>query len=111
MSLILQAIAVVRQDGERFDEAEAVKQSRMTSTTSAIVRTDRSILSVMKVVLNYTSALRLQHFVSFSDARIKNIVDDMMPSQYLPTNSRSSYIRYAWIWPSDGEAQRSGIAT
>lgn len=53
---------------------------------------DHSLLSVMKAVLNYAGAFELHYGISFVEARIKYIFDDMMPSRYLPKRSGWSYV-------------------
>lgn len=74
-------------------QAEKIKNSGMTNTSTAIVHMDCTFLSVMKAVLNYAGAFGLQCGVSFAKVRIKDIVNDMISSQYPPEQSISSHIR------------------
>lgn len=55
---------------------------------------DRSFLSLRKAIQNQAGALKLQYMVSFHEAGMKNIIDDMVPSRYLPKQSCLSYVRY-----------------
>lgn len=71
---------VIHRDVHNFGRADAGELSRTTNMSTAIVRMDRSILSVMKVVLNFTEASKLQHAVSFVEVRIRDTVDDILPS-------------------------------
>lgn len=48
----------------------------------------RSFLSVVRAVMNYVGALDPQYSVSFYEARMKGIDDDMTPSRYLQEQSR-----------------------
>lgn len=48
----------------------------------------------MKVFLNYAGVFHLQYSISNAEAHIKGIVNDMIRSQYLPVQSRLSYVRY-----------------
>lgn len=68
--------------------------SQMKNTSTPIVRINRSLLLVMMAVLNYGEMSKVQYGISFIEACIKNIFNDMMPSQYLPKQLRSSYVRY-----------------
>lgn len=58
------------------------------------MHTDRSVLFVTEMVLNYVGVLKLQYSFSFAKDRVKNIVDDIMLSRHLPKQNHSSYIRY-----------------
>lgn len=66
----------------------------MTNTSAAVVRSDCSFSSVMKVVLNYAGAYELHFFISFEEAFIRGIVDDIMPLRYLLKQFRLSCIQY-----------------
>lgn len=84
---------VIRQGGQAAVQDEVIKLSRLTNTFTAIMSMLCSFQSVMQVVLNYTEVFELLYGVSFPEARIKDIVDDMMGSRYLPKQLCSSYIR------------------
>lgn len=88
VSLGSSAGTVKALDG-RFDEIV-----QLTTTVTAFVHIDCSCMSVMKMVLNCTGTFKRQYGVSFDRDRIRDIVDDMMPSRYLPMQSRSSHVRY-----------------
>lgn len=92
-------IQVIRRDGQAAEQAEAINLSRTTNTSIAIVRIDHSFPSVIKVLLNYAEAFRLQYGLPFAEACINDIVDYMMPSRYLSKQSRSSYIRCIRLGP------------
>lgn len=53
----------------------------------------RSFLSVIKVVRNIVEALELLYGVLVVQALTEDIVNDMMPSRYLPEQSRLSHVR------------------
>lgn len=69
----------------------------MANVYTAIVHMNRSFQSVMKVVRNYAEAFILDYDVSFTETRINNIFQDIIPLLYLPIQSRSSYIRYVRV--------------
>lgn len=71
-----------------------MKISQMKSTSTATVCMDRTFLSVMKAILNYGRTFELQYGASFVEARIKDTVDDMMPSQHLLEQSLFSRVRF-----------------
>lgn len=48
----------------------------------------------VKTFPKYVGAFELHCRVPFAEDRVKDIVDNMMPSGYLPGQSRLSYIRY-----------------
>lgn len=66
---------------------------RVESTT--IVRMYGSLLSVMEAVLNYGGTLALWFGASPAEDCIKNIVDDILPSRYLPRQLHFFYVRNA----------------
>lgn len=55
---------------------------------------DGSFLSVMNAVLDYVGVPELQYGFSFGEVRIRDIVDAMTSSGYLPKQSGSSCVRY-----------------
>lgn len=55
---------------------------------------DRWFLSVLRVVLTYPGAFGLPDVVSVAETPTKDIVDDMIPSRYLPKHSRSMSFWY-----------------
>lgn len=65
----------------------------MKSTSTVIVRMDRSFLPVMNAVVNYVGPFYVPYGVSFANARFKDIVDDIVPSRSLPNQSRSNHVR------------------
>lgn len=87
-------IQVICWDSRAVEWDEEIKSLPMTTTSTAILRMERSFMSVMKAVLNYARAFDLQWVVSFSEARIKDIVVDMMSSLYLREPLRLSCVRY-----------------
>lgn len=62
---------------------------RMKNLSTATERVDRSILSVMKAVLNYSGAFKLQKGVLLAKVRIKEVVGDMKPKRHLHKQSPS----------------------
>lgn len=82
---------VVHRDVQAVRLAEAINLSRLMNTSKSVVRMDRSFLSVVREVLNYVEAFELQYGVLCAEARMKGIVDDMMPLKHLPKQSRLLY--------------------
>lgn len=87
----------IRRDGVKIKQVDAIKMSKMSNTTAAIIRMDRSSVDIRKDIISYVCAFQLQYGVKFMQARIKRIVDDMMPSNQLPTHSRLSSLQYVWL--------------
>lgn len=93
----LPVIQVFHGDRPAIGQDEKIMLSRVTNALTAIVRVDRSFPSVLKVLLIYSGALELQCEASVSKFRVKNIVDEMIPSPYTHEQLTSSYIRYVRI--------------
>lgn len=74
---------VMHQDEEEVMQAEAVKLSKISNSTVAIVRMDKVFEEMMKGLISYAGAIELQYGVKFMQACIKHIVVDMMPPNYL----------------------------
>lgn len=88
---------VICRDGQAFGQPRTVKLSEIMSTSTAIGHKDRSFWSLVERVQNYTTAVELQSGVSFVEARIRDIVDNMISSRYIPEQSRP----VCDIWSSD----------
>lgn len=77
-----------------FGKAGTIKLSRMSNISTTIGHIDHTSLSVMKPILYYAGRFEQQYRVLLSEACINDFVDDMMPPQYRPRQSRFSYARY-----------------
>lgn len=102
----LRITQVIRRDDQAFVQTEMIRLSQMTNMSTTIMHMDRSFLSAMEAVLKYAGAFELQHGVSFSEARIKNIVDDTKPSQYLAKQSCLSYplyVKFSWLMKENSD--------
>lgn len=95
----LRVIQASRQDGRRTRQTKMIKYSLMTSTSITIVHIDRSLLCAKKAITKYTRTFELYYAVSFAEAYISDAVNDVMPSQNLHKQLRSSSIRYVKIGP------------
>lgn len=82
--------AVGQDVGQDVGQAGATKISRLTSTSTRNVCTDRSFLCTNKVVWNDANAVDRQYGVSIAEALIKDIVDVMSSLRYLPRQSSLS---------------------
>lgn len=59
----LHVTQVIYEDGQAVGEAEVMKSSRITNTSTAIVLIDRSLFSVMEVLVNHSGSFELQYVV------------------------------------------------
>lgn len=75
-------------------QPKAIKSLRVTTTYTAPVHIDRSFLSLIIASPNQAGVPELQYGVWFAETRMKNIVDDMISSQYLSDHSRSTNVLY-----------------
>lgn len=69
----------------------------MSITTAAIVYMDKSFVYIMNGNISFTGAIQLQYGIKFMKARVKNILNDIVPSYYLLARSKSSYMRYVML--------------
>lgn len=77
---LLRVIQIIHRDCQVVQPAETTRLSRLTNTRMAIVRMNRSFLTVTKAVLNYAEAYKLKYGVSFAKARTNDFIDDRMTS-------------------------------
>lgn len=75
-------------------QAEAIKPIKVASTKTAIVWKGTTSVDVMKALVDYAAELFLQYKVSFLDTWMKNIIEETVFSEFLPTQSCAKYIRY-----------------
>lgn len=68
---------VIPRDVQATGRAETVKLSQMTKFSIEILNIYHLFLSVIKVVLNYAGALKLQYGMSLAKACIKHTIDDI----------------------------------
>lgn len=85
-------LQVMCRDGAEFKQAEEIKMCKISSTVTAKVRMDNSVLDIMRGIINFGGAFRPQYGVSFIQSSFKDVVDDRMRSSYLPTRSQFNYL-------------------
>lgn len=73
-------IQVIRQGGQAAGLTKAIKLLRRTKNSSTNACIDSSFPSVIKAALNYNEVSEMQLEVLFAEARIKNILDGVIPS-------------------------------
>lgn len=81
------------REREVIKKVEARNLSRRSTTTTALGCIDKLIVEFKKGIITNAGAFELQCGTTFVHSRIKDIVDGMRPSEYLPTRAWSSYIR------------------
>lgn len=83
---------IVDQDGAEIEQIKVIKLSKIRNTCSALVHCHSTFIDIMKALLSYTGAFKLEYGVKFVGAPIKNIVDNTLSSEYLPTSMRATYV-------------------
>lgn len=73
---------------------EAIKLSNLASKANSIVRQECSFLGIKKSVMNFIAAFEKGPGVSFLAARMVNIVENMVSSDFQTDNSLRKYQRY-----------------
>lgn len=72
--------------------AEGLKVDKVAKTTSAIVWPDMSFIDLLTSMVSYAHAFRSEYQVRFLDARMNDIVEDMISSDFLSPDSRSTFV-------------------
>lgn len=82
--------------GDRAEtrQAEDIKLSGIRNTSSNPVCRDSRLVEIMKEVFDYLSANDLEYGVKYVDVYIKDIVDDTLSSEYLPSRTRATYMQH-----------------
>lgn len=70
---------IMRLDEEEVKQPEAIKPSKISYSTTAIVRMDKSFMDIMKAIICCASAFELQYGMPFMQTGIKDIVEDTVP--------------------------------
>lgn len=80
--------------GKPITAAQAIKLSKIAYTSTAIGRQETGFTDTICTVFNYVRALEKSYAVSVNDARVLDILDDMMWANLLAVNSKNSYACY-----------------
>lgn len=84
---------VTRYDGRPIAKTEALKQSNLLNTVTSIVRRDSSFVAVVKSIMNFSATFKNEQSRSFLTARIVDIVEDRVSSDFLTCNRPQIYQR------------------
>lgn len=74
--------------------SEAKHLSRVANLTSTIVHQYASFIDLLISMMSYTHAFEKEYRVRFFDDRINCVVDDIVSSNFLLSDSCSSHVRY-----------------
>lgn len=85
---------VTRHEGHPIAHTEAIKLNNVSNKLTGLIWRDSSFVEVMKFVLNFIVAFQRGHGVSFIAVRMVDIVDDMLSSDIMTSNSRQKYYGY-----------------
>lgn len=77
--------------------AQAMKLRKITNISTAIMCRKISFTNAIQSVLNYARSFEEYYAASFVDARVLDIIDNMMPSNFLDVNSEAIYVRYICV--------------
>lgn len=86
-----------RRDGCVIMIVEAINLARVKNLKSVVVRRHTLSINPLKSMKSYTHVFEMDYSVRFFDARFSCIVDDMISSQLLLSNSRPTYVRYIHV--------------
>lgn len=84
-------LQIMHQDEKRIKQTESIKLSKKLNSKTAIVRMDKSFVSVIKALLNSMGALGQQYRMMLWKALIKGTVEDELLSYSLSTCVRSQH--------------------
>lgn len=85
---------VTRHDGSPNAETEVFNLSTLENEVSSIVPRDFPSVVVLKSVIDYSSAFNQKNCMSFLAARMVDIVENMVLSNFLTRNRSQTYQRY-----------------
>lgn len=71
-----------------------MKLSKIAKTWTIIVQGKATLTDTKRILFSYTRAVKERYSVHSIDVRIRDIVEDMMPSNGLTVNSGATRIRY-----------------
>lgn len=86
-----------RLHAKRISLAQKIKLSKIANIFTAILRLEVTFTNLMRSLLSYSGAFEEDYGVLFVDIRIKDIVEDMTPSNFLTANFRATYTHYIRI--------------
>lgn len=86
-----------KKTGVRLRRLEEIERAQFSIAPAAIFRNNLSFLNGMKVVIHYARALQLQYGMLHNDTQRKNIVDDTLSADYLPTEIHETYNQYVHV--------------
>lgn len=74
--------------------AEAITLSKVSNTTTAILRYDKSFIDLQTSMASYAHTFGAEYHVCLWEPRINNIGDDKISSNFSLSYSRSTYVLY-----------------
>lgn len=84
-------------DGRLITTGKVIKLSKVTSTTSAILRGYSSCIDLLKGMIRYSHAFETEYEVIFSDTTINCMIEDMFLSGFFASDSPSKYVWYVRV--------------
>lgn len=81
---------VRRQDGGDIKQAETITLSKICRTSYALVLRDSTLVHTMGGLVNYALTLDLRLIKGSLDESIKDLVNDTLVSEYLPTRTQAA---------------------
>lgn len=88
---------VQRVDYDPFNPAQLIKLSRIASLSTSIVRRVCTLAEMMASLVNFTLAFHKDYGADFIDAKIKDIVAELISASFLGGSSKGTYICYVRI--------------
>lgn len=79
-------------DSRLSTTAEAIKLSKVASTAWGIGRCEPHFTDLLKITVSSINAFKTKYGVRFSDARTNCVIDDMISSDFLSSDSCSTYV-------------------
>lgn len=78
-------------DGKHIILGRTIEQSKVANISTAIIRRETSFTDTIQSRFNYVRVFEEKHPVSFVNARVVEIVEDKMSSNFLNANSKATY--------------------
>lgn len=87
---------VMRVDGHTIAKIDALKLSNLPKTlTSLLIRLPFFVL-IAKFVMNFSAAFVREHNFFFCLVRMMDMIEDMVPSDFVTCNNSQRDLRYIW---------------
>lgn len=88
---------ISQKEQNPLSDWEIIEMSRVANAMSKLAQKETSFVCLLSSVLRYAVIFYSEYNVTFSQAGITNVAEDLVSSHYLTAKSRQSYLRYVRV--------------